>query len=76
MTDARELPEGSVVAGEREVYLKRTNAKQQPPGSPFYKECWINADTYAWPIGNDWINGELKAGRLTVLREGWGSSND
>lgn len=70
------LPEGSVVAGGQRVYLKRSNSRSQPLGSPFYEEWWIEADTYAVGIDNGWINDELRAGRLIVLREGWGPSNE
>lgn len=64
---ARDLPEGTVVAIGRHVYIKRINH----PNTPGHEEFWIPAMTYAIGTDNRVIQAAFGDGSATILRVGY-----
>lgn len=66
---ARDLPVGSIVATDREVWIKQENS--QPALSPFYvyETWWMPAQSYPVPMDDRYVDTMIGRG-AKVLREG------
>lgn len=68
--NARALPVNAVVATEDRVWIKRSNARTNPAGSPFHETWWIEATTFAIQVDDLAIQRLLNSGDAQVLRPG------
>jgi transcriptional regulator with XRE-family HTH domain len=72
---AQTLPTGSIVATESRVWIKRSNEKRHPVGTPFHETWWIEATTYAIAVPDREIQQMVNAGDVEVLRVGAGEKS-